>query len=48
MMKGEAGRRKFMQYSRVITIPIAAIQGIGFLLFLATTRHPFNLSPRLT
>ncbi len=32
--EGEAGKKKFMQYSRMITIPIAVIQGFGFLLFL--------------
>jgi preprotein translocase subunit SecY len=46
--EGEAGRRKFMQYSRVITIPIAAIQGIGFLLYLQqqgviSVLSPFNM-----
>ncbi len=46
--EGEAGRQKFMQYSRVITIPIAAIQGIGFLLYLQqqgviSVLTPFNM-----
>jgi len=46
--EGEAGRRKFMQYSRVIAIPIAAIQGVGFLLFLQqqgiiSALSPFNM-----
>lgn len=31
---GEAGRRKFSQFSRLITLPIAVIQGFGFLLLL--------------
>lgn len=31
---GEAGRRKFAQYSRLLTVPLAVIQGFGFLLFL--------------
>jgi preprotein translocase subunit SecY len=29
--EGEAGRRKFNQYSRLITVPLAFIQGFGFL-----------------
>jgi preprotein translocase subunit SecY len=46
--EGEAGRRKFMQYSRVITVPIAAIQAVGFLLFLQqqgviSILSPFNM-----
>ena len=46
--EGEAGKRKFMQYSRVITIPIAAIQGVGFLLYLQqqgviSVLSPFNM-----
>ena len=32
--EGEAGRRKFTQYSRLITIPIAIVQGFGFLTLL--------------
>jgi len=32
--EGELGRQKFSQYSRLITLPIAVIQGIGFLLLL--------------
>jgi len=32
--EGEAGRQKFSQYSRLITLPIAVVQGIGFLLLL--------------
>ncbi len=46
--EGEAGRRKFSQYSRLLTIPIAAIQGVGFLLFLQqqgviSILSPFNM-----
>ena len=33
--EGEAGRRKFTQYSRLITVPIAIVQGFGFLTLLA-------------
>lgn len=29
--EGEAGRRKFTQYSRLLTVPLAVIQGIGLL-----------------
>ena len=32
--EGEAGRAKFIQWSRVLTIPIAVLQGVGFLLLL--------------
>lgn len=32
--EGEAGRRKFTQYARMLTVPLAVLQGIGFLLFL--------------
>lgn len=46
--EGEAGRRKFSQYSRLLTLPIAAIQGVGFLLFLQqqgiiSILSPFNM-----
>ncbi|OGN08351.1 MAG: preprotein translocase subunit SecY [Candidatus Yanofskybacteria bacterium RIFCSPHIGHO2_01_FULL_45_42] len=33
--EGEAGRAKFNQYSRVLTVPLAALQGYGFLTLLA-------------
>jgi len=32
--EGEAGRKKFAQYSRMLTVPLAIIQGFGFLLLL--------------
>lgn len=32
--EGEAGRTKFSQYSRFLTLPIAAVQGISFLIIL--------------
>jgi preprotein translocase subunit SecY len=32
--EGEAGRAKFAQYSRFLTLPIAAVQGISFLVIL--------------
>ncbi len=33
--EGEAGRMKFNQYSRLLTVPLAALQGYGFLILLA-------------
>ena len=33
--EGEAGRMKFNQYSRLLTIPLAALQGYGFLVLLS-------------
>lgn len=33
---GEAGRRQFVQYSRLLTVPLAVLQGWGFLTILAT------------
>ena len=32
--EGEAGRRKFSQYSRLFSVPLAALQGFGFILLL--------------
>jgi len=32
--EGEAGRQKFSMYSRILTLPIAVVQGISFLLIL--------------
>lgn len=32
--EGEAGRMRFSQYSRYLTLPLSAIQGIGFLFLL--------------
>jgi preprotein translocase subunit SecY len=32
--EGESGRRRFMQYSRYLTVPLAFIQAFGFLLLL--------------
>ncbi len=32
--EGEAGRAKFIEWSRLLTIPLAVLQGIGFLLLL--------------
>lgn len=33
--EGEAGRTKFNQYSRLLTVPLAALQGFGFLTLLS-------------
>src|SRR3989344_2545975 len=33
--EGEAGRMKFNQYSRMLTVPLAALQGYGFLVLLS-------------
>jgi preprotein translocase subunit SecY len=33
--EGEAGRQKFNQYSRVLTVPLAMLQGYGFMVLLA-------------
>src|SRR3989344_5395247 len=32
--EGEAGRRKFTQYSRLLTVPLALLQGWGLIVFL--------------
>ncbi|MEY2641310.1 MAG: hypothetical protein RL150_703 [Candidatus Parcubacteria bacterium] len=42
--EGEAGRRRFSQYSRLISVPLAVIQGLGFLLLLASQ----GIIPQLT
>ncbi len=34
--EGDAGRKKFAQYSRMLTVPIAAVQAFGFLTLLKT------------
>ncbi len=34
--EGEAGRRKFMQYSRMLTVPLAMLQGYGLIRLLAS------------
>jgi preprotein translocase subunit SecY len=47
--EGEAGRRKFIQYSRVLTLPIAALQGFGLLALLQSQGviSPLGLGERL-
>ncbi len=42
--EGEAGRKKFTQYSRVITVPLAAIQGFSLLAILESQNILVNLS----
>jgi preprotein translocase subunit SecY len=43
--EGELGRQKFSQYSRLLTLPIAVVQGIGFLILLERQGVLPNLSP---
>lgn len=42
--EGEAGKKRFSQYSRVISVPLAVIQGLGFLVLLGSQ----NILPNLT
>ncbi len=42
--EGEAGRSKFNQISRIITVPIAFVQAFGFLMLLANSGIISNLS----
>ena len=41
--EGEAGRRKFAQWSRIFTVPLAAIQGISLLYILEQQNILFQL-----
>lgn len=43
--EGEAGRRKFNQYSRLLTVPIAALQGFALLALLRNQGVIMPLSP---
>ncbi len=43
--EGEAGRRKFSQYSRIISVPIAIVQGFGFLTLLTKQNVITGFSP---
>ena len=43
--EGEAGRKKFTQYSRLLTIPLAAIQGFSLLTILESQNIILNLTP---
>ncbi|MCA9365338.1 preprotein translocase subunit SecY [Candidatus Kaiserbacteria bacterium] len=42
--EGEAGRAKFTQYSRMLTLPLAILQGFGFLTLLKSQGIIFGLS----
>jgi preprotein translocase subunit SecY len=42
--EGEAGRKKFTQYSRVLTVPLAAIQGFSLLAILEGQKILVNLT----
>jgi preprotein translocase subunit SecY len=42
--EGEAGRKKFTQYSRLLTIPLAAIQGFSLLAILESQKILVNLT----
>jgi len=42
--EGEAGRKKFTQYSRMLTIPLAAIQGFSLLAILESQKILVNLT----
>lgn len=41
--EGEAGRRKFAQYSRLLSVPLAIVQGFGFLTLLERNGVVLNL-----
>lgn len=43
--EGDAGRMRFMQYSRYLSLPLAVIQGFGFLLLLQQNGIVPQLSP---
>ncbi len=43
--EGEIGRRKFTQYSRLITVPIAFIQGFSFIILLQKSGVITNFAP---
>ena len=42
--EGEAGRKKFTQYSRLLTVPLAAIQGFSLLAILESQNILVNLT----
>jgi preprotein translocase subunit SecY len=43
--EGEAGRKRFTQYSRILTVPLAAIQGFSLLTVLERQGILTNLTP---
>jgi len=42
---GEAGRKKFMQYSRILTVPLALFQGFGLLFLLRQSGVVMAITP---
>jgi preprotein translocase subunit SecY len=42
--EGEAGRKKFAQYGRILTVPLAAVQGFSLLYILEQQGILFNLT----
>lgn len=42
--EGEAGRKRFSQYSRLLTVPLAAVQGFSLLYILEQQNILFNLT----
>lgn len=42
--EGEAGRKKFTQYSRILTVPLAVIQGFSLLAILESQKILINLT----
>jgi preprotein translocase subunit SecY len=42
--EGEAGRKRFSQYSRLLTVPLAILQGVGFLILFERQGVLPNLS----
>ncbi len=43
--EGEAGKKKFMQYSRALTVPLAVIQGFSFLILLQSQGIISEIAP---
>lgn len=43
--EGQAGKKKFAQYSRLLTVPLGAIQAFGFLILLQREGVITNLTP---
>lgn len=46
--EGEAGMRKINQYTRLLTVPLAAIQAYGFLTLLSRAQIPGGVALQLT
>lgn len=42
--EGDAGRKRFAQYSRLLTVPLSVVQGLGFLILLENQGILPNLS----